>query len=730
LSLEADSLRKFVVDVIVKGYGYDIDQVGFDVAFSEEITADAVIYREKEKKTPFITIEFKRHILYPIALSNLEHYMKLSHSPYGLLTNGEQKLSYKLVDNKIFKIPEIPKSGQNEKEVYMKSQFKTKMGLEYSFQKIRDHLEGKGLSNNRIISEIQKLVFAKIVDEESPSDEANFWISPKELSNFAENSMREIFCSRIRSLFTEVKKRYSNIFSENDRINLDPEALSFAVAELHDYSLTKIPADSFGVSYQNFVLSTVRSYLGEYYTSKTVARLMINLLDPGPQETIIDPACGTGGFLIESIRYIRENYRITESEKQKYPKKIYGIDINPQIVSIAKMNMALHNAAEAKIIEGDFLSPKTQSENILLQNFDVVITDPPFSGYVNDKKILKEFEIAEKRVKQRILILFIEKCLKIMKSGGRLAIVVPDALLSNDSLNYVRSFILKNAMLEAIVSLKGRIQFEDEILKSSIIILRKDYQGNKEKKKVFMAEIGEDLKASIDETICNYFAFKSGHDVSSKHVFLIDNAELGRRWDVSFHKPLHLDIKNRKYLDRLCLVIRGKNVPSKNYSDPTPETVPYVRISDMTDDEISLDRLKFVDRKLSGKKALLHDVLFSVQGTIGKIAIVNEDLAGCIVSSNIAILRPKTEVVLPKFLFRILASKAVTKQITQFSRNQFIPFIALKDLRRILVPYCSVSKQRNIVKRVEQLEEDRKKLGIQKSEVETEMRRILGEVGN
>jgi type I restriction enzyme S subunit len=171
-------------------------------------------------------------------------------------------------------------------------------------------------------------------------------------------------------------------------------------------------------------------------------------------------------------------------------------------------------------------------------------------------------------------------------------------------------------------------------------------------------------------------------------------------------------------------------VSSKWYvSAPHRDLVPYIRISDISDGKIVRKRLKFVAKEASGQSAISSDILFSVRGTIGKTCIITEAFEGSIVSSNIAILRPRKELIYPRFLARVLSSEAVAKQVAQVRRDQFIPYVSLKDLRNIRIPYCPPKKQADILDRIERLEKDFPKNEMKQKDVEEEIRKTLAAVG-
>ena len=731
LSIKERDIFPKVIDELVKAYHYNRKQIDTEVKLPEGEIADIIVFNEKEKKSPLIIVEIKKSLIYPIATHQIERYMRLSKAKYGLLTNGEIKSFFQLIDEKIIRIPDIPKRGEREHEVFLKGDLKLTRGLEYSLQKIRDHLEDEGLSVEKIVEETQKLILSKLFDERSPHKEIKFWISPKEISVFHKPAIRKAFYDRINLLFFEVKEIHPDLYGKSEKLELDPKTLSFVVAELQDYSLNRMPSEVLLNIFQDFVIRSIHGYLGEYSTPKSLVKFIVRLLDPDPYENILDPACGTGQFLVESMYHVQKKIRIMTRNGEGYPSvNVFGLDINPQMVLVTKLNMILHGDGHANIFSRNSLLPLIDMPKFLPKNFDIVVTDPPLSGIVTKKELLESYSLGKGRRKQRIIILFVEKCLEMLKPEGRLAMIVPDALLSNASLGYVRKFILENSSLEAVVSLPLSFSLTTSGVKSSILILRKAKSFEKNYN-VFMGNVEEEIEESIDEIIEQYSRFKSKHFPSfSKSIFAKKVRELGRRWDVISHQSIDVDLSESKPLGEICHILPGSKVSSKKYLEfLNSDSTPYVRISDMVDGKLAKDALRYVRKDIRGSRIRLDDVLISVRGTIGKTAIVTETFSGSIASSQIAILRPKKNMVYPKYLFRLLSSKAVSKQIARLKREQFIPYLSLNDLRSILFPYCPLNEQISIVDRIEQLEKEHKRLGKKKKEIEARIHEILGEVG-
>jgi len=272
------------------------------------------------------------------------------------------------------------------------------------------------------------------------------------------------------------------------------------------------------------------------------------MLNPGDDELILDPACGSGGFLIQGMKYVWETIdknRPDLEEKTRIDMKvryahtyIRGIDINPDLAKVAKMHMVLYDDGHTGIWSGNSLEEKMTMEHnrpqIREECADIVMTNPPFGskGKVTDKRILRQFELGYKWRQDKETgkwirtnqlqngqvpdILFIERCLQLLKDGGRMAIVLPDGNLNNSSLGYIREFISRKARILAVVSMPvGTFMHAGVNPKASLLFLQKLDQKElgrvkSENYPIFMAvveKIGYDLNSKTPKILVR-FEFK------------------------------------------------------------------------------------------------------------------------------------------------------------------------------------------------------------------------------
>lgn len=214
-------------------------------------------------------------------------------------------------------------------------------------------------------------------------------------------------------------------------------------------------------------------------------------------------------------------------------------------------------------------------------------------------------------------------------------------------------------------------------------------------------------------------------------AFTIKASKLGRRWDVSFHKLTELSLPPKaRYLGRLVQIVRGISVPSGKYLDyPTEEGLLYVRISDIINGQITDEAAKRIPAIFGKVQLKAGDILLSVRGSIGKVALVTRSFEGAVPSSQLVVLRPYEHLVDRNYLFRVLSSEIVQKQLDHLKVGQFISHVSIAELRHLIIPLPSLQDQLRIVSRIERLERRYVKTRGEREKIQQEINRIFeGEV--
>ncbi|HKV48085.1 MAG TPA: N-6 DNA methylase [Candidatus Acidoferrales bacterium] len=438
---------------------------------------------------------------------------------YGMWTNGIERFCYRRLvkDGKvdIEDVPDLPEFGRGD-EAEDRPRFDqlkpaTSDALLFAFRRCHNYIAGnQGLQKPQAFWELLKLIFCKIHDERH-SDEVEFYAGANERHGV--NGPLKVQ-KRIEALFTQVKNDYPTIFKKSETIELKPVVLAYLVTQLQMYSLLESDIDVKGRAYEEIVGSNLRGDRGEFFTPRNICRMAVEILDPTEKQLILDPACGTGGFLITAMNHVIEKIRAAELAKwgnnlnraeeavkariRKFAEQsIVGIDFNPELVKASKMNMVMNNDGAGGLFQANSLeAPPTWDPNLVERNImgrvDILFTNPPFGSKipVSDPSILEKYDLGRTwtydkatdrwtktdavQKSQPPEILFIERCVKFLKPGtGRAAIVLPDGILGSPGLGYVREWILRNTRILASIDLHPDTFQPDVSIQTSVLVLER-----------------------------------------------------------------------------------------------------------------------------------------------------------------------------------------------------------------------------------------------------------------
>ena len=487
-------------------------------------------------------------------VGQLKSYMSACGTEWGMWTNGKSKAVYRWLRDEKGKIIEeqepndIPAKDGNVDEVDRPTReaLKNAVGdnLLFSFKICHDHIYvTDGLQKQPAFFELLKVIFCKIHDERNFPNPLEFYATAREKKT---NDGRLTVFNRISKIFNAVKKQYSAIFDANDEIKLQPRSLAYIVGELQRYSFLSTNIDVKGKAYEELVGANLRGDRGEFFTPRNVQKMAIRMLEPKITDKILDQSCGTGGFLViamnEVIKKLQEqagvtaqsdpwmqnalNSRIQETAKVNF----FGIDINPDLVKATKMNMVMNNDGSGNIFRQDSLlhphqwedsyrkqfakaldiEPETLRSEKDLAHFDVIATNPPFGSKlpIKDEETLRQYQLGhiwketesgwEPTIQLQTSappeILFIERCWQFLKPSGRMAIVLPDAILGAPGLLYVRYWMIKHCRIVASIDLHSDTFQPRNGTQTSVLILQKKTekeidQGTMPDYEIFMAQV-------------------------------------------------------------------------------------------------------------------------------------------------------------------------------------------------------------------------------------------------
>lgn len=376
---------------------------------------------------------------------------------------------------------------------------------------------GGQLNPSEAFDELDKLIFCKIWDERKarnvgePYDFQIITVSKTEEKDERKRRLIENdnLYNRVKALYEEGRKRDAEVFRDN--IRLTPEKIRTVVSYLESVNLGDTDLDSKGRAFETFMGSFFRGNFGQYFTPREIVKFIVDVLPIKNDSKVLDTSCGSGGFLLYALNKVRNqatefypNHNNDVKQHERWfkhwhdfaEKNLYGIEISEQISRAAKMNMIIHDDGHTNVITSDGLVSdetilaKTNNSGFKYGTFDFIITNPPFGSTIrqSEQAYLKTYQLGKKeedwlavkavpentRDGQSTEVLFIEQDYKYLKEGGYLAIVLPDGILTNSSLQYVRTQIEDWFRIVAVVSMpQTAFAANGAGVKSSVLFLKK-----------------------------------------------------------------------------------------------------------------------------------------------------------------------------------------------------------------------------------------------------------------
>ena len=395
---------------------------------------------------------------------------------------------------------------------------------------------GGELNPSEAFDELDKLIFCKLWDERKPRKRGQAYDFQIFTEDTREKTDRGLL-QRIKALYEEGRRRDAEVFK--DDIRLSASKVRTVVSYLESVSLSDTDLDSKGRAFETFMGSFFRGDFGQYFTPRAIVKFVVDVLPITHQSLVLDTSCGSGGFLLHALEKVRKEAdrfygdQIGPPEGAKHYKhwhdfamsNLFGIEINEQIARTAKMNMIIHDDGHTNVVTADGLIPadelkeKTGNKGFTYSRFDFIITNPPFGSIVKqtEKAYLHQYNFgirevdwlnpkskAAERPNQDTEILFIEQCHKYLRERGYLAIVVPDGILTNSSLQYVRDGIEEMYRIVAVVSLpQTAFTATGAGVKSSVLFLKKHTAAETQKIKDTKQELRDSIKKKekLNETL-------------------------------------------------------------------------------------------------------------------------------------------------------------------------------------------------------------------------------------
>lgn len=477
-----EKIRASLFVELIEKYGYDEKYIDIEVSVPRRTPkdfADMVVFSDNDNKQPYIVIECKKEGISDLEfIQAIEQCFGNSHSlsaEYNLIAAGNTRRAHEVKGYKSLErveniIADIPvKFGKVQEWRFRKGdadwdlQTIDKIDLIRILEKCHDTLwQGGKLAPTVAFDELCKIIFVKVRDEKTPRknyDPYAFQIKTHEKPIDVKK--------RIDDIYKEAMEKDPEVFTEE--IKVGAKQLFSVVNHLQSINLNNTDLDVKGVAFERFMEDFFKGKNGQYFTPREVVNFMVKMINPSHESRTLDPACGSGGFLLNCLDYIRNEADLyyTQDSNDHYnfwhefaKNYLFGIEINDSISRVAKMNMILHDDGHTNVIGADALK---EFENIVAQNkkfkkesFDIILTNPPFGATIKKEEAsyFDRFILNEGKANQKTEILFIERCFDFLKwETGILAIVLPNGILSNATMTYVREFILDRFKIWANIGL-------------------------------------------------------------------------------------------------------------------------------------------------------------------------------------------------------------------------------------------------------------------------------------
>ncbi len=457
--------------------------------------------------------------------SQLEDYLRFSKARIGVWFNGEEReFIYKTERNgriDFSPLPNIPRYGERVEDIgkFKRVDLRPATNLKSVFKSIRNYLAANavGITRDEVFAQqLINLIFCKIYDERFTRKDQTVTFRA------GTDESPELVQKRVETLFEKVKSQYDDVIEVADSIILDAKSLAYVVGELQLYSLQDSSRDAVGDAFEVFIGPSLKGGQGQFFTPRNVVKMIIDMVDPTQDMKIIDPACGSGGFLVEGLRHVWHKIEQSgkelgwpdneiEAEKQKVAiKNFRGIDKDYFLSKVAKAYMAILGDGRGGVYcENSLDKPENWSnstnDGVHFGSFDLVITNPPFGKKlaIDSEDLLKIYDLGHKwkydsesdeftkgsvQDKQPPQILFIERCLDLLSEGGTLGIVLLESIFGMPKYRYVVDYIEKKTNIKAIVTMPEDLFQPHTHAKCCVLICEKK-PAKHETSSIFMADV-------------------------------------------------------------------------------------------------------------------------------------------------------------------------------------------------------------------------------------------------
>ncbi|MDR0368239.1 MAG: N-6 DNA methylase [Bacteroidales bacterium] len=751
---------------LVEDYGYPKEYIQTHPQYrvklrpsdiKKEYPVDIAVFKNEKKieSELYIVVECKKKNRKD-GRTQLENYLMLSNAYLGVWFNGEERTFIRKFIKRngevIFEeIPNIPQFGQRIEDIgkFVRADLKPTHNLKSIFKSIRNYLAANTVGATRdevLAQQLINIIFCKIYDEKytPPNDIVRFRAGIDEKPKKVEK--------RIIELFEEVKRNLPEVIDKEDRISLDTHSIVFVVGELQNYSLMNCERDVVADAFETFIGHALKGGQGQFFTPRNVVKMVVDILQPTEDDTIIDPACGSGGFLIESLKavwgqidkkYKKLGWSKFDIDRKKIDvatKHFRGIDKDYFLSKVAKTYMNLMGDGTTGIFCEDSLDlPENwhmeTKAKIVLESFDILLTNPPFGSkipVVGEEKLM-QFDVGYKwkynkttdmwektdkiKKQEEPQILFIERCLALLKDGGKMAMVLPSGILGNEQEEYLRQYILNKGALFAIVELPFETFSPNVTIKTNVLFIQK---GPVRKKDIFISInefCGHDKKGreTGNDDIPNVAPLYKTRKTNDNNFFIkpsqLETSFVAKRYLSKYIANIE-QIESSGYdvvlfADIITAIHNGANIEDASIYVEKKQGIPYILVKSITKEGINFENLKYIKQSLMNNKEVIknqvdeHTILMTRAGNSGIAANVPPDLIGGVASGFLVYIKIKSGIN-PYYIVSYLNSEYGQMQLERISSGSILQSIRSSDLRKVKIILPPPNLQKAIGDKVKQ----------------------------
>ncbi|MEQ8924462.1 MAG: N-6 DNA methylase, partial [Fulvivirga sp.] len=452
---------------------------------------------------------------------------------------------------------------------------------------------------------------------------------------------------------------------------------------------------------------------GQFRTPRHIIDFLVDIVDPNKNDKILDPACGTAGFLISAFKHIKEknNNQLTPDERKKLIQNFVGYDISPDMVRLSLVNLYLHGFSDPHIFEYDTLT----SEERWDEYFDVILANPPFMTPKGGIRPHKKFTIKSNRSE----VLFVDYIAEHLNPNGKAGIIVPEGIIFQSASAYrdLRKMLVESS-LWAVVSLPSGVFNPYSGVKTSILLL--DRNIAKKTDRILFAKIDNDgfdlgaqrriVKGSqLDEAKETLNQFKNNPQVDiepSLVSFQVEKSLINEENDFNLTSSRYQDLIDLSNITFPIIEIgqvfdtSSGGTPNKSndhyYNDGT---IPWLRSGEVSQGYIFDSELKITEEGLKNSSAKIfpvNTVLVAMYGaTAGQVGILKFEAS---TNQTICGILPN-EKAIPEYIYLMLKSQK--ELMIKLSGGGAQPNISQKIVKGLKIPLPSLDIQKEIVEEIE-----------------------------